>query len=62
MHELVAARSLELIGLDHVHERADGLGGILERGIVRVDLDLGEDGGHALLDTAVEKLLAQGVL
>ena len=46
----------------HHHEGADGLGGVLEGGVLRIDLDLGEDGGHRLVHPAVEQFLPQGVL
>ena len=62
LDEVIAAVALELLGLALGHEGADGLGGVLERGVCGVDLDLGEDGGHAARDAAALHLLAQGVL
>ena len=51
-----------LVGLLLRHEGADGLGRVLEGGVLGVDLDLSQHGGDALVDAAVEQLLAQGIL
>ena len=62
LNDLVAALGDHLVGLFLGHEGADGLGGVLEGGVLGVHLDLGEHSGDTLVDAAVEQLLAQGVL
>ena len=61
LHDAVAPAA-HLLRLLLSHKGTDGLGGILESRIRRVYLHLGEDGGHGLLDAAVQQFLPQGVL
>ena len=60
LHDAVAPAA-HLLRLLLSHKGTDGLGGILESRIRRVYLHLGEDGGHGLLDAAVQQFLPQAI-
>ena len=60
--ELVAAVGLQLLGLGLAHPRTNRLDRVGKGRVVCRNLDLGEHGGDALVDIAVEHFLAQRIL
>ena len=62
LNDVIAPLSHHFVGLLLGHEGADGLCGVLEGRVVPVYFHLGQHGGHALGDAAIQQLLPQRIL